>query len=401
MPSFRISIAIVSLLLVSLVSVPLALPAVALAADVRGGQSITIGRDEVIDDDLYIAGANVVIDGRVNGDVIAAGQTVLINGEVTGSVWAAGQTVTINGRIGGSARIAGQAGIVNGPVQRDLLFAGQALSLAPGASVGRDVLAAGATANLLGRVGRNIGGSAEEITIGGPVEGRVDVQAGKLVLGPGARIGGDVIYTSRSPLELQPGATVAGRTVHNEPPQREQERPTISIVGKIIGFLVGLAMAFIVGLAIILLAPRFTVRAAENIGLRPWESLGWGAIVLFVVPPILVIIAVTVIGIPLALIGLALYLIAIYIAQVFVAIFIGWWLLNRLTPDTIRTWPAAGPLVLAMVIGLVILSLLREIPFVGWLVTLIVVLLGLGAMALAWRQPRPTVPAPAVPSPAT
>jgi hypothetical protein len=41
------------------------------AADARGGDQVVIGRDEVINDDLYVAGNTVTIDGTVKGDVVA------------------------------------------------------------------------------------------------------------------------------------------------------------------------------------------------------------------------------------------------------------------------------------------------------------------------------------------
>ena len=60
------------------------------AYDGRGGENVVIGKDEVIDDDLFVGGSTVTVDGTVNGDLITAGQTVTINGKVTGNVIAAG-----------------------------------------------------------------------------------------------------------------------------------------------------------------------------------------------------------------------------------------------------------------------------------------------------------------------
>jgi len=56
-----------ALVVVMLVTVFAAVPV--LAADLRSGDTVTIGSGEVIDDDLYIAAANTIIDGTVNGDI--------------------------------------------------------------------------------------------------------------------------------------------------------------------------------------------------------------------------------------------------------------------------------------------------------------------------------------------
>lgn len=56
----------------------------ALAAEVQQGQTITVGPDQVVDDDLYAFGSNVQVLGKVNGDVFAVGNTVTIGGTVRG-----------------------------------------------------------------------------------------------------------------------------------------------------------------------------------------------------------------------------------------------------------------------------------------------------------------------------
>src|SRR5438046_1366457 len=76
--------------------IALIVPATALAAEVRSGDTVTIGPNEVVTDDLYVFGNNLVIQGTVKGDVIAAGSSVTIAGHVTGSVMAAGSTLVIS-----------------------------------------------------------------------------------------------------------------------------------------------------------------------------------------------------------------------------------------------------------------------------------------------------------------
>ena len=50
-----------ALLLVSVLALALAAPA--LAADIRGGDTIVIAADEVIDDDLFVSGNRVEVNG--------------------------------------------------------------------------------------------------------------------------------------------------------------------------------------------------------------------------------------------------------------------------------------------------------------------------------------------------
>src|SRR5207302_8213987 len=88
-------------------AIALIVPATALAAEVRSGDTVSIGPNEVVTDDLFVFGNSLVIQGTVNGDVIAAGSNVTIAGHVTGSVMAAGSTLAVSGPVDGSVRLAG------------------------------------------------------------------------------------------------------------------------------------------------------------------------------------------------------------------------------------------------------------------------------------------------------
>jgi hypothetical protein len=68
------------------------------AIETRGGQNVTIGADEVIEDDLYVGAETVTVEGTVRGDLVAAGGTVRMNGTVEGDIISAGQTVSLAAR---------------------------------------------------------------------------------------------------------------------------------------------------------------------------------------------------------------------------------------------------------------------------------------------------------------
>ena len=65
--SKRIFMGVVALL--AAISVTFLTSAPVLAADLRSGDTITVASGEVVDDDLYIAGESIVIDGTINGDL--------------------------------------------------------------------------------------------------------------------------------------------------------------------------------------------------------------------------------------------------------------------------------------------------------------------------------------------
>ena len=92
-----------------------------------------------------------------------------------------------------------------------------------------------------------------------------------------------------------------------------------------------------------------------------------------------VVAAVTLVGIPVSLMLLAVYLPAIYLAKVWVGAFLGRILLKP-------TGATKGDWLLGLLVGLLLLTIVGFIPYLGGLVRLGVVCLGLGAFA--WQLHR-------------
>ena len=82
----RLGLSLLIAFIVALIGAP-----AAFAADFRTDTSISIGEDEVINDDLYLFGTTITVNGIVNGDVFAAGNSLTVNGTVNGNVFLMGQ----------------------------------------------------------------------------------------------------------------------------------------------------------------------------------------------------------------------------------------------------------------------------------------------------------------------
>jgi hypothetical protein len=105
------------------------------------------------------------------------------------------------------------------------------------------------------------------------------------------------------------------------------------------------------------------------------------------VPVAMVVAAITLVGFPVSLMLLAVYLAAIYLAKVWVGAFLGRILLK---PSGV----SKGDWLLRLLVGLLILTIVGFIPYLGGLVRLGVVCLGLGAFAgQLYQASRPVMTA--------
>jgi len=370
-----LAICLLAILMTAITATPV------LAFDGRTGDTVVVGSGEVVDDDLYIGGSTISIDGTVNGDVLAVGSEIIINGRINGDLIAAGASVTINGEVTGAVRIAGATLEVKGNVGGDVVAAGASLSLASTASIGNDLVVGVGDASIDSPVGGDIFGGGGEITLSNTVGGNVKLGVDNLTLLPNASIEGNLIYTSQNEADIRSGAYIAGATTHKIPPPEEREGG-MGIVGKIIGFLMALAL----GIVLIVLAPGRMLAATNAIRHQTWPSLGWGAVLLFATPIAALIVCMTIVGVPIGLIGLVLYGIGIYIAHIITSLFMG-----RMIIGTLRRMEGAegrGILIGSLALGLFILTLLTMIPYASFFIWLAAVLFGFGAILVAERQLR-------------
>ncbi|MGQ9491292.1 MAG: hypothetical protein ACUVS6_11445 [Anaerolineae bacterium] len=406
-------------------------PAVS-AFDGRSSDSVVIGQDEVINDDLFVAGETVTVDGTVNGDLFAAGRTVVINGKVAGNVLAAGSIVAVNGEVGYDVFAAGAA-VTLGPGARvghnaytagagvesqagsqigGSLFIGAGQGLVSG-QVARDLLAGVGRLRLEGTVGRDakIAVDASDSSLSpsymyGPNMPTLPVVPPGLSFGPAARVAGTLEYTSSK--AVAEASRVAPKVTHNLPPQDEQlsrelQRQTAS--SYVFDALRRLIALLLIGLLLAWLAPRWVTVPAETLLSRPLPSLGTGLVSLVAAPfgwlvALGVVIAVAVIfrllslgaltwltllaGLPaLGLALVAVLFVVSYLCQAIVAYLGGRWLVGRIRPE----WN--NKLYAPLLIGLFILGLLFAVPVAGGLLQFLVVLAGLGAIALVIFQRRP------------
>ena len=349
----------------------------ALAYDARGGDVITIAADETVNDDLYLAGRSILIEGTVNGDIFGGARTLTINGTVNGGVTFVGETLTLNGEISESARFAGAEVFINGDIGRDLVVTASEVTINEQSVISGDLILGAGVTRVNGQIGGDVMGGADTIIISGTVDGSVQVELKRLTLAPDAEIGGDLVYTSDNEANILSGATVSGTTTRNLPERDERAWPFLpvlaglAVVWKILSFL----MILLLGILLIILAGGRLTAMSDYIQSNPWHSLWWGIVIFVVAPAAAVLAIMTVVGLPLGLISLALYGMALYLSQVPVALLIG-----RLIIRQNRPLESRGMMIGALALGLFVLFLLGLIPFAGWIIGLLTIIFGLGTL---------------------
>jgi hypothetical protein len=286
---------------------------------------------------------------------------------VNGDLMTAGQTVTVESAIDGDLATAGSQDTVAAPVSGYVLAAGR------NAVIGDDARLAGSTVQFEGRVERDLSIGAATAVIDGHVGGNVEARADRVSVMPGAVIDGDLVVHAMRPPDISPDAQVRGQVRYEE---IEQSR----FGGWFAMWLVGFLALLILGLPIVAFAPVWATRIADVMSARFGVSLLTGLVLLVLVPLVVALLAVTVVGIPLAVVLAALYFSVLLASGVFVSCEIGAWLLGRMGRPA-APWQR-------LTLGAIIVSFVISLPMVGWVFAILIVMLGFGALFLERRSAR-------------
>ncbi len=133
-------------------------------------------------------------------------------------------------------------------------------------------------------------------------------------------------------------------------------------------------------LLVFLLFPVRMRLALDRVERHPGLSALIGTVAVVAVIPVAVLLICTLVGIPLIVLEIAALFGGIWLGTGAVALLVG----RRLAE---LVWPALTPSPLwALVLGLVVVSAAETVPVVGWAVTALVWLMGLGAAILAFLR---------------
>ncbi|MDD2822556.1 MAG: polymer-forming cytoskeletal protein [Candidatus Daviesbacteria bacterium] len=354
-------------------------PLVAFAqTNLRSGQTTNLSSNETINKDYFASGNSVSLDGIVNGDAYLVGGDVTLNGTVNGDLLMAGGNLNINGTVTGNIRAAGGNININGKVGRNISAVGGSINVFQNASVTGSIVTAGGNINILSPA-KDIVLAGGQVNFGSSVSGDINAATEQLTLSPGAKIGGNLIYWSNNKANINPGASVSGTVTQNIPPRNTQSQNQItrqSVIGVFAFFkLISFLTALIIGFLLIYLFPEFTANIATKISSNWLLSFGVGFLVLAITPILVIMLFVTIVGMPIAVIWIFYILFALWLAKIFVALSIGQFLKRYLK----QTWG----IYLLYSVGLIVYYLIGLIPIIGGIFGFIAALIGLGAIILS------------------
>jgi len=377
------------------------------AFTVKSGENLNIS--ESIEDDVYAFSNTVTLTGNVEGDFVSAGSQINISGLIKGDLIAVGGSIIVNGEVDDTARLAGGIISIDNNLKKDLIAAGGQIEISSNSIINGDVVMNAGRIVINGNIDGKLKLSAGDVTINGKIGDAVQINASNIEIGDNAQIMGDFNYSSESEATIASGAKIAGKTnwTKIEPntdrqkfrisPVKKQNLAAIFTTAWLGTKAVSFLSSFVLGIILILMIPWVFTKFNERMKRTLGYCIGGGAIVLFGSPIIIFLLAligimlfITIIGASLG--GLAFitdiflvltYALFIFVSNIFLSFFIGSLILQKGVKNLDKKY---GWKVLAYLIGLLIITILYAIPFIGWIIQFAGLLFGLGGLAMILKD---------------
>jgi cytoskeletal protein CcmA (bactofilin family) len=277
--------------------------------------------DGTVFGNVFITANNAVITGSVHGDVFAFGDTIVVTntGVIDGNLIAGANTVQVSGKISNSL-VGGSSSLVlnqGAEIGRNIYFGGFSLEADPQTDVGVDMYVAGYQLILGGTVNRDVNGAAAAIEVNGDIGRNATFNMGEaqytfeyisippsipstispgLRVSPDAKIGGDLKYTyslnQSATINNQPGGKIIYKTP--VPSQQSVPHPVSHIerqanfwgwlmgqffLGTLKRFWVNLFSLILLGGLVVAFLPGLLKSSTTQLSLKPMVSFGYGLLV--------------------------------------------------------------------------------------------------------------------------
>ena len=316
--------------------------------------------------DAWLIGANVKVDAKIGRDLTVRAANINAAGVVGGSLEATGADVKVDAKIGTNLDV--DAAVVTVSAQ---------------STVGGEVRIEAAEVTYAAANVGQVDIRAREINFDGASKGAVTLTGTKVIIGPDARINGDLAVFSIGEPEIAPGAVITGKVSKQSLMQSQVMQPFISQwlpMEAQIALVLGMS-GLMAGIFFLLSGRAGLEESINTLVEHPAGSLGWGLGALVAVPVAAALLAISIVGIPLGICALFALPVLLLLGYAEAGFGLGERVFNSIGDPL-----SGGTRVVLLLAGLIGLGLLSVIPYVGPVIAIAAALMGVGAILKTFHK---------------
>lgn len=315
------------------------------------GFEVKIEKDQNIETDVRIFAANVEIEGNITGETIIAGANVNITGAIQKDAFIVAGNAKFSGHSGGRFSCSAANIVLSGQYDGEVIIYGG------------------------------------KVTVNGKFQKDLEIYAYELYVNPETQVDGSLRYTVERKVVISSESVITGGAKDVSKETKEQIAKNMTIFHQAIAAFFFFSL-LATGAVLNAIFPRFLHKIIGIISTYTAQSFLTGFIALFAVPIGVVLICVTIIGIPVALILLSAYFSILYISLIFSGVFAGGLLISAIIKKHDLS------IMLCLIVGLLVIFILGMLPVVGGFIMFISIIFGFGAVILSiFKRDKKSIPA--------
>ncbi len=375
----------------------LMLPSLTLAQS-ESKEKVTISKEQ--NDDIYLTGEEVRIHAKVDGDLVTAGGKITSKDSITQDLIAAGGEIKIDGYVADDIRIAGGNLTIDTEVGDDLVAAGGEIIITDQAVIHGNLISCsgnlemdgqikgmakvcGGNLILNGKIGKEATFYGGKVIINGEIRGVSKIVAETIEIGDDAKFHGNVEYWAEDRDVDFKNSLIDVSASYNEDLGRDDGKISWGFFGvAALGFWIFYILsAFLIILLLNAMFKNWFSETVSNLDKDVFKSLGYGLAYLIGVPLLIILTFIIVIGIPIGLFLTVLYLFSLLFGHLIVALLIT----HYLNSKNEKSWNFWTIIFLALAMA-VIIRLITFIPFLGGIISLLIIAIAYGALLITVKQ---------------
>lgn len=370
------------------------------AATILTGESVRVSTP--IEGNVYAGAGQITIDAAVNGDVNAGAGELWVMDTIRRDLVVGGGRIHINGVIGEDLRCGGGSVSLRGAVLGDVVVGCGELEIGPDAVIHGDLVVGGGRVKVYGRILGSLVMAGGEIEFNGEAEKDTEIRAGDatlngvfrgpckfaaetLRLGPNAKFYQNVRYWQKNgEVDFAGSLQEGARATFDESLQRDMGKPEGAWAIEAFSwfFLYRLLVGALMIALLVLLFDTFFKRSGQSLPAQWLGRFGIGVLYFIGLPVAMVLLFITVIGIPFGLFAFFLYIFTLVFALALTAT-VGTYALEQYRR---LTW-TKGQRILVGIALLLGLKLIFWIPVLGFLAVGIAVAVAFGSIIKSLSGP--------------
>jgi hypothetical protein len=330
-------------------------------------------------DDTYRAGETIAVNAVVQGDLVIAGGTLIVNDSINGDLTAAGGELLLNSYIADDVRTAVGRVTIDSEVGDDLVVFGGEVILTENAKIHGNLICFAGNIEINGEVIGKLDIKGADVLINGTVKETSKIIGEDITIGANAKFHKEVEYWhSDGEIDFK-NSLVNTKAQFNEDLDKEKSELSLTTFGtrSFSLWIFYVLSAFLVILVLHSLFKNTFSNAVEDLEHNWLKSFGFGLIYLIGIPLLIILALLMIIGIPLGLFATVIFLFSLLFGHLIAALLLVYYFKYKKEKD----WGFWSITFLALLCAIV-LRLITIIPFVGILVSVVILSTTYGALTL-------------------